>query len=411
MARRTRGDGGLFKRGDGLWVGSVELPSADGKRRRREVSSKDYATAVKKLRELRRQVEQGVLPVVAATTVEKWMTHWLDTIHGPTLRPKALKSYQSIARLHIAPLIGSKRLDKLTAEDIRGMIRTIQKGGDDRKPSTRNAQLAYVVLARCLKDAVREGMLWRNPSDAVATPKHAMAQRAPLEVQSAKAFLRAQIDAGDRLATRRAAAFLTGIRPGEMIGLTWDRCDLVNGLMDISWQLQQLSQVHGCGDKTDGWPCGRVRAGYCPKRKWDMPPGFEYEPLHRSLVLTRPKTNKGTRIIPIAAPLLALLTEYAKTQTGPNPHGLVWHHDDGRPISPREDHSLWKDALEAAGLPDSPPYASRHTVATLLMEAGVEEQVRMQILGQSSVQAHRGYTHVSQAQTRAALSNLDELLG
>lgn len=34
MARRnTYGDGGLFKRADGQWVGTVEVPSADGKRR------------------------------------------------------------------------------------------------------------------------------------------------------------------------------------------------------------------------------------------------------------------------------------------------------------------------------------------------------------------------------------------
>ncbi|MDM2539043.1 site-specific integrase [Mycobacteroides abscessus] len=408
--RRPRGLGGLFKRSNGLWTGSVEIPTVDGKRRRSEVSSKDYKTAVEKLRKLQDDVANGILPVTGKTTVDQWMTRWLESVHGPSLRPKALKSYSDTYRLHISPYIGSKRLDKLTSEEIRGMHRIIQKGLGAQKASTRNAQLAHIVLSRALKDALREGLIRRNPADAVATPKHTTKEREPLDIPSAKQFLRWQIDNNDPLATRRAAAFLTGCRPGEMIGLTWDRCDLENELMDISWQLQQLSQVHGCGEKTDAWPCGRIKAGYCPQRKWDLPPGFEHEVLHRSLVLTRPKTNKGTRVIPIAPPLLALLTEYAKSQTGPNPHGLVWHHPDGRPISPREDHALWKEALEGAGLPDSPPYASRHTVATLLMEAGVEEMVRMQILGQSSVQAHRGYTHVNQAHTRAALSNLNELL-
>ncbi len=408
--RRPRGEGGLFKRSNGLWVGTVEIPTEDGKRRRPEVSSKDYKTAVIKLQKLRDEVSQGIMPVTGKTTVDQWMTRWLESVHGPTLRPKAFKSYSDTHRLHIKPCIGSKRLDKLTAEEIRGMHRTIQKGLGAQKPSTRNAELAHIVLSRALKDALREGLIRRNPADAVATPKHTTQEREPLDIPSAKHFLRWQIDNNDPLATRRAGAFLTGCRPGEMLGLTWDRCDLENELMDISWQLQQLSQVHGCGEKTDKWPCGRIKAGYCPERKWDLPPGFEHEVLHRSLVLTRPKTNKGKRLIPIAPPLLALLTEYAKTQTGPNPHGLVWHHPDGRPVSPREDHSLWKEALEGAGLPDSPPYASRHTVATLLMEAGVEEMVRMQILGQSSVQAHRGYTHVNQAQTRAALANLNELL-
>ncbi|SIH95080.1 integrase [Mycobacteroides abscessus subsp. abscessus] len=239
--RRPRGLGGLFKRSNGLWTGSVEIPTVDGKRRRSEVSSKDYKTAVEKLRKLQDDVANGILPVTGKTTVDQWMTRWLESVHGPSLRPKALKSYSDTYRLHISPYIGSKRLDKLTSEEIRGMHRIIQKGLGAQKASTRNAQLAHIVLSRALKDALREGLIRRNPADAVATPKHTTKEREPLDIPSAKQFLRWQIDNNDPLATRRAAAFLTGCRPGEMIGLTWDRCDLKNELMDISWQLQQLT--------------------------------------------------------------------------------------------------------------------------------------------------------------------------
>lgn len=60
--------------------------------------------------------------------------------------------------------------------------------------------------------------------------------------------------------------------------------------------------------------------------------------------------------------------------------------------------------------PGRSPYVSRHTTATLLSQADVPEEIRMQIMGQSSVVAHRGYTHIDQTQTRKALANLDHLL-
>ena len=88
----------------------------------------------------------------------------------------------------------------------------------------------------------------------------------------------------------------------------------------------------------------------------------------------------------------------------------MWHHPDGRPLGPRDDYANWKLALEAAGLPPAPLHVARHTTATLLLEAGVSEQVRMQILGHTSVQVTRGYAHVDQSLAREAMRSLDNLL-
>jgi integrase len=187
--------------------------------------------------------------------------------------------------------------------------------------------------------------------------------------------------------------------------------DLDNGIADFAWQLQQLEQAHGCGDRhSDGtWPCGKVRVGYCPSRRWDLPRGFEHQILHRSLALTAPKTRAGTRIVPIPAPLWALLQIHPHGED--NPHDLVWHHDDGRPISPRDDYTNWQAALKTAGLPPAPLHIARNTAATLLAEAGVPEDIRMAILGQVSITAHRSYVYRDQEQNRKAMSALDQLLG
>lgn len=400
--RRTRGDGALFQRGDGLWVGTVEIPTEDGSRKRRTVSSMDRNVAIDKLKKLRRAVDEGTLPVTSKTTLAEWLKRWIDEIHGPTLRPTTARDYRGTIRHDIVPHIGSKRLDRLTPAHVREMHNAID--------SSRQAQKAHIVLQRALKDAVREGMLTRNVADVVTKPRHVTKEREPLTTDQAKQLLRVAIQTNDPLASRWAAALLLGPRQGEALGLQWDRLDLINGGVDLAWQLQRLNQVHGCGEEQDGvWPCGRNdRPGYCPQRKWDLPRGFEYKVLHRSLVLTRPKTKAGTRKVPIPAPLWVLLERHPHGDT--NPHNLVWHHPDGRPISPRDDYRAWQAALAAADLPPAPLHVARNTTATLLMEAGVDAKIIQAILGHANIVTTRGYQFADQAMTRQAMTALDQLL-
>lgn len=394
--RRTRGSGSIFKRADGYWIGRVELSSTDGKRRHKTVSSRDPNVCIRRLKQLNFDVAQGKIAATSNATVGAWLDKWLNEIHGRKLRPSTLDSYESVIRLHIKPQIGSKRLSNLTPEHVRQMHRSITH--------SRTAQIAHVVLQRALKDAVREGILARNVAEVAEKPQHTTKQREPLSAEQVKQLLRSAIDSNDPLATRWAAAFLLGARKGELLGLQWSRCDLVNGVVDFSWQLQELTQQHGCGEH----PCGKP-PGWCPQRQWNLK-GLPHIVLHRSLVLTPPKTKAGARWVPIPLPLWYMLEAHPRGQN--NPHDLVWHHDDGRPIGPRKDHEMWCAALETAGLPYAPPHAARHTTATLLAESGVPEQVSMAILGHASISAHRGYVHdPALAMAREGMSTaLDRLL-
>lgn len=404
--RRTKGDGALYKRADGVWIGRVELPALDGKRRWKTVSSRDRNVTIARLKKLRADVDAGKILASGDTTVAKWLEKWLE-IRREKLRPGTHNDYERTIRLWIVPTIGRKRLGALAPEHVRQM--------QDAIPHARTAQVAHVILQAALKAAVREGILARNVAEIADKPRHTPTIREPLTADQAKQLLRSAIETDDPMATRWAAAFLLGARPGEILGLQWDRLDLNAGVADFSWQLQQLEQIHGCGDKTsEGWPCGRQRVSYCPDAHWKLPKGFECKILHGSLALTRPKTKAGIRIVPIPLPLWEMFKRLPRGTE--NPHNLVWHKPAGprapagRPISPRDDHHNWTAALKQAGLPHSPPYVSRHTTATLLLQAGVPEEVRMQILGHVSITATRGYAHVDQTLARQAMTALDQLL-
>lgn len=406
--RRTRGDGGLYQRGDGYWVGVVELPPADGKRQRRRVVRRDRNTAISELKKLRGDVDSGRIAVTGNTTVEKWLDRWLNEIHGEKIRPTTKRDYQTAIDNHIVPAIGKKRLDKLSVQHVRQMHEAIGK--------RRAAEKAHVILKKALKDAIREQMITVNVAEMLDPPKYKKNHRTSLSIELAGRIIStAQRHCDEMGAARWVAAFLTGARQGELLGLRWSHVDLDNGYMDISWQLQQLSQSHGCGEKLSptSYPCGRTRPGWCPDRRWDLPPDFEYEVLHGSLVLTRPKTAAGQRSIPILPPLLLKLRELHQHQ-GTNPHNLVWHEPDGRPIGPREDYQAWKQLLIAAKVIEPGQtlsmHAARHTTATILRAAGVDEQTRMEILGHATTTAQRVYAHADRERHMLAMGALGELM-
>ncbi|DAZ90287.1 site-specific integrase [Mycobacteroides abscessus] len=451
-SRSMRGEAKPYKRGDGLWAVAVTLPTADGQQRRKVVTAKDRGDVLDRRRELLKNVAKGAPLQSQKTTVKQWMDYWLEEIHRPNVRPETYRYYELAVRRYVNPTIGGRRLSQLTPADVRSMHKQLQKGG-----STRNAQKGHQALQRGLKDAITEGLVDRNVASLVSKPGHVAEEILTFTAEEAKHIMRTAIQIEDPLADRWVAAFLTVSRPSELNGLEWNRLNLGDdddeiGEADLSWQLQELhNQIHGCGpaDEAGQYPCGRQRPGWCPSRIREFPPGFEWRECHRAQVWTRPKTAAGTRNTPIVEPLLSMLRLRYK-QRKSNKRDLVWAHPDGRPIGPTEMRERWHALMVASGfelpeiaatpdddkrkfpddklelpdnkldndsgdddeqdLPNRFLYQARHTAGTLLMELGVPEDVRMAIMGQSSVVAHRGYIHVDQTHKRSALSKLAGLL-
>lgn len=406
-----------YKRKDGMWVGAVSITGTDGKRRRKTVSSTDYNTAVAELRKLRKKVAEGQVPVTGSTTVAKWLEHWLETIQRPNVRPTTYRYYEAAVRLYLLPHLGGKRLDRLTPEHVRAMHRAVQADTVDdqgevlRPGSTRNAQKAQQVLQRALKDAEGEGLLVRNVAAAVRKPRHAAADKGTLSLEVAAHILNTAEASRDPLASRWAVAFWTGARQGELLGLTWDHVDLEAGTIELAWQLQMLGKTHGCGEPKDGtYPCGHQRPGFCPTGALKPPPGFEARPCHKSLFWTKPKSKAGVRVVPILPAVVDILTAHKAGDTN-NPHNLLWHHPDQRPYSPTEDAKAWKALLVKAKVDHVGVHVIRHSTATILQAAGVDEMTRMALMGHSSAAAQRGYLHLDQSTTRRGLEVLNALTG
>ncbi|MFE3051569.1 tyrosine-type recombinase/integrase [Nocardia sp. NPDC059239] len=388
--RGRRGEGAFYKRkSDNLWIGAASYEDEYGESRRATVSSADKVIAMEKFRELKAEIARGTYSPRKKMTVAQWMTYWLEEMVKPHKAPRTYKSYSDTVKNQIVPFVGDKQLPVQPAT-IRGNLKRV---GDQWSPRT--AELTHSVWNMAMKAAKAEGVILTNPVENVTKPMNKAAVGTALTSEQARGVLLSAMESKDPMVTRWATALLLGTRQGEALGLERDRINLEHRTVDLSWQIQALPTKDGY-DLED------------PDR-FDVPNGYEIRPLYRRFALTRPKSDRSKRLIPLPDPLAAIFETYMDA-TPPNRFGLMWVTDAGTPIPHRYDSQAWHAALVRAGVPDVRLHDARHTTATLLLEMGVEESVRMAIMGQNTVASHRIYTHVDLDTQRKALGNLGGLL-
>ncbi|PBC38451.1 hypothetical protein CJ179_38255 [Rhodococcus sp. ACS1] len=412
--KRDNGEGGLsWSEYDKRWIATVKtgIDPITKKPKYKRITDRDKTACLAKLRQFKIDLANGNATVADKTTVEGWLDHWLENIHGRELRPNTMKNYRNMIRRNINPSIGHIKLSKLTAEDVIAM----QNFAIDRSKtrSTRQAQLSHVILTKALSDAKKHKKVGENVAKDANKVKTLTKDRGALTYEQSLHLLRDCLEHEDRNTTRFALGLMTGARQGEALGLTWDRVNLVAGSIDLSYQLQRVPKKHGCGpgDRKKGWECGKEYATYCPQAKWDTPPAFEFHPIYKQLCLTRPKTVNSAREIPLPPELLEVMkAHYIQTQYDPNPYNLVFTQPNGNPISPEADARAWAKALKRAELPPLPLHSARHTTATLLLESGIDTHIIMQILGHSVMLTTKRYAHVDKALAKKSMATLGGLL-
>lgn len=423
-SRRPKSTGSISQRKSDLrWVGTIDLESDSGTRDRKYVyvnprlpngkmMTDDQAIAAvdRKLTLLKRElVENGGL-IKNSPKLEDWLDKWLS-IAQTDVRPKTFASYRSTVEQYLKPSIGRVRLDKLTPEHVEKAHKYVIGKG----LSTRTASLTYQVLSLALDTAVNYNKITRNPAKRVKRPR--TKKNAAIVLTASEANKVMATVANDALGSRIFAAFHTGARQSELLGLEWDRVyDITNAetgetttRIELSWQLQNFSWQHGC--KT---PCGRT-ASACPKRTVNAPADYEMRHLTGVLWLTRPKSKAGFRTITLVEPLKSMINarrEFARME--PNPFNLVWTRPNGNPWSHRADNRYWEESLVRAGFPSEgkKPYATlhsaRHTAASLSAKSGSRIEVIQKVLGHSTAAMSRNYMEQDVEQITAAMVALSE---
>ena len=64
---------------DGLFRTTITVTDFQGKKRRPEITSKDFNTFVEKLKKFEYEMQNGIAIVNGNSTVEKWAYEWVET--------------------------------------------------------------------------------------------------------------------------------------------------------------------------------------------------------------------------------------------------------------------------------------------------------------------------------------------
>ena len=324
---------------------------------RKYFTAKTKAEAGQKKRELLNRKDKGTLVAGKDWTLAEWMRHWLSIAD---LKPGVRASYDWNIEAYIVPHIGAVKLSALKAEHLEHLYALMLAGevGKTGKPlSPQTITNVHANIRAALNVAVKRGRVGYNVALHAITPSKQKAETASFSEADARAILQAA--RGDRYEARWNLGVMYGLRPAEVLGLSWSDIDMDKGVVHVHAQLQRVRGV-----------------------------GLTYLP--------QTKTKAGDRLIPVAPVVVELLgkmraqqmrdrikhgDEYTEWEFDGKPLGLVFTQSNGRPIEPRLDSTHWKALLETTGLPHARRYQLRHTAATLLLDGGIDVVVVAAILG------------------------------
>ena len=369
MQRRTKGEGGIYRRSDGRWCASVDLGRLSGKRRRRVVYGKTKREVAEKLFELRKAADAGGLSSTSRLTLEQYLERWLERGARPSVRPTTLVNYSSVLRCHVTPRIGSERLTALTPMRVQDLYEDLERDG----ASARVRRLVHAVLHRALGQAVRWQLIPQNPTDYVTRPSVPRYEARALSTTEVRRLLKTA--SGDPLEALYVLAVTTGLRQGELFGLRWGDIDLRHRALAVR---RAVVECNG------------------------------------QLLVSEPKSAKGRRRVDLPDLAISAVRAHRGRITGV-PHPERWVFPDSRGGALRRQNFTrrsWWPLRERAGLGAVRFHDLRHTAASLLLQAGVHPKVVQERLGHSTVALTLDvYSHVLGSLQQEAAQKLDEVLG
>lgn len=205
-----------------------------GKQVQRSISGKTQKEVRQKLQAATSAIAAGSYVAPCKMTLGEWLEIWKKEYLG-SVKPLTVKDYYNQIDNHIKPAMGAVRLDSLETHMIQRFYNTLtDKAGKPLSPKT--VKNIHGVLHKALQQAIANGYISQNPAAACILPKIQKPEIKPLEPDEIALFLKeANKDSYSNLFT---VAIFTGMRQGELLGLSWENVDFKNGVIYVKQQLQ-----------------------------------------------------------------------------------------------------------------------------------------------------------------------------
>ena len=356
------------------WRVRYDVPTADGERKQVSETVRTRKEAEALLARRQHELRSGSYVEPTTTTVGAFFADWLSLVVA-TREESTAYSYESIARNRILPTLGALPLAKLTPAAIQGLyLRLLDEG---KAPKT--VRLTHTVVRQAMAQAVAWKMIARNPAEGVQLPGEGEPTDVTWSPAEVRTFLAGTRD--DRFGALYALALDAGMRLGELLALNWADVDLDRGVVAVRRTVSRTRE--------GGW---KQREGA--------------------------KTMSGRRPIVLAAPTVMALRVHRVQQAerrlalGPAwAAGDLVFDRDGAPCPPNAARDAFDRAVATSGLPRITPHGMRHTMATMLLGAGVHPKIVQERLGHRTIAMTLDrYSHVTMDMQKGAAAALTDLL-
>lgn len=334
------------------WEGRITVgyDPGTGKQIQRSITGKTQKEVIQKQQQIAVELDMGTYIPPTKLTVGEWLDTWRTEYLG-SVKPRTADSYRATVETHLKPAFGKKKLDALSTHEIQKFYNSLQKQRGDIPPlSPKTIRNIGGVFHKALQQAVEIGYLRFNPADGCKLPRAERTEIRPLDSEEIQAFLAAA--KGHKYEAVFLVALFTGMRQGEVLGLTWNCVDFKRGVVTINKQLQRDRGKDG-----------------------------EYH-------LVSPKNGKGRSISP-APSVMAVLKAQQRKQAqwrlaaGPDwqDTGLVFTNEQGRNLSAQTLYLHFKALAKQIGRPDARFHDTRHSYAVAALQSGDDVKTVQETLG------------------------------
>ena len=236
MKYNAKGNGSVRQREDGRWEARCYI---NGKRH--SFYGDRQTDVLKRMREALKQQDDGVSFEPTRVTMAQWLDIWLEEYVKPSNKPLSYSTYKSRITTHIKPNLGKIKLTAINATQIQAFYNRLYRS-DNLAPKT--IKNIHGILHKALQQAVKLRYIGFNPCDSCTLPRVEKHEIKPLSELEIELFLK-EISNGEPLRDLFTVAMFTGMREGEICGLSWKDVDFKNGTITVRQQLCRQKEKGG----------------------------------------------------------------------------------------------------------------------------------------------------------------------
>lgn len=279
-------------------------------------------------------------------TTQNLLTEWLEIYQKEHIKARTYSRYQGLITMHIVPTLGERNISELGRREIQEFLTQQKKDGNMRngeKLSAISTNMMLSVLHLAFEYACDMEYIEENPCVRVRRTKAETKKVQAFTVEEQRAIEVEIAGSDDRRLHGILLCLYSGLRIGELLGLTWNDVDIDRGVMKIT------KTVYREKDESGNW----------------------------KLCVDTPKTKASDRVIPLPEYITDMLRQdYENTKTP-----YVVENKKGERMSIRSYQYIFEKLTERAGVRKLNFHALRHTFATRAIECGMDIKTVADIMG------------------------------